>query len=134
MKPARGSYQPATQVKVLSPEINDVRKADSFHMLEGGTLYFVKVRDTLLSRGLSPWDDNERIKQELGRSILFPIKGYLPTIPKGEEAEMTVWKSDYPILVKKQSNVCGAKGITLLCKGEEKHSLTGELEALWKRD
>ena len=45
---------------------------------------------------------------------------------------MTYRKSDYPIVVWKQGNACGAKGITLLCKGEVRHIKTAEWEKMWK--
>jgi hypothetical protein len=36
--------QTATQVKVLSPEIFNIKEADSVHVLEGGKSGFVKAR------------------------------------------------------------------------------------------
>jgi hypothetical protein len=44
---------------------------------------------------------------------------------------MTVWESDHLIVVLKQGNACGAKGVTSLRKGERKHSLTLEFDMLW---
>ena len=35
MKPVEGTYQAATQVKVLSPEMFDIIEADVFHCAEG---------------------------------------------------------------------------------------------------
>ena len=128
MKPTKGKIQPATQVKVLSPEISNVRKADSIHKLEGGTPHFDMVRNALFSRGLSPWDGFERKLQELGRSDGFPRRGYPQTIEKGKDAEMTCRKSDYLIVAKKRGNARGAKGITLLCRGEGKNRPGAELE------
>ena len=43
MKPSNGKYQTATRVKVLSPEIFDIREDDSFHLLQDSDvlLYYV---------------------------------------------------------------------------------------------
>ncbi len=71
MKPPDGRYQTATQVKVLSPAINDVREADSLQSLEGRTNRTVMVRYGLLSRGLRPWYGIERKQQELGRARIL---------------------------------------------------------------
>ena len=72
MKPAEGMHQTATQVKVLSPVIFNVREADSFHLLEGSMIDSDLVRDESFFRGLSPWYDVERRLQELGRPTLSP--------------------------------------------------------------
>ena len=71
MKPLKGSCQTATQVKGLSPVINNIKEADSFHLLEGSKKSFDTVRNYSLFRGLRPWYDNERRLQELGRPERF---------------------------------------------------------------
>ena len=76
VKPVGGKYQTATQVKGLSPVIFNVGEVDSFHLLEDSMIRFNMARDGLLSRGLRPWYDTERKRQELGRpGILLVIKG-----------------------------------------------------------
>jgi hypothetical protein len=72
MKPTEGIYQTATQVKVISPEIFNVGKVDSVHLLEDSMMYIAKARDTSLSRGLRPWYGIGWKLQELGRACLFP--------------------------------------------------------------
>jgi hypothetical protein len=71
MEPPEGMYQTATQVKVLSPVIFNVKEVDSFHLLEDRMIYLVTVRDRLLFRGLSPWYDIVWRLQELGRPCKF---------------------------------------------------------------
>lgn len=71
MKPTNGIYQTATQVKVFSPEITNVREVDSVHLLEDSIIYFANARNILLSRGLSPWYDIEWKLQKLGRARIF---------------------------------------------------------------
>ena len=133
MKLQNGRYQTATQVKVLSPVITNVKEADSLHLLEGNTIYLNKAREKSLFRGLSPWYDIERKLQELGRSKLSPQK----------------WKSDANLKKKEIRNnslevglihsrgVTGvmpceanshSKGLALVCKGKGKHEPTNELE------
>jgi hypothetical protein len=59
MKPQERSFQTATQVKGLSPEIVHFDEADSVHILEGNRMCRVKVSDASLVRGLRPWYGNE---------------------------------------------------------------------------
>lgn len=56
---------------VLSPEINNIGKADSFHLLEGRIIHIVMAKYGLLPRGLRPWNDSERILLEPGRSYRY---------------------------------------------------------------
>jgi len=72
VKPVEGMHQTATQVKVLSPVIINVKEVDSFHMLEDNTIHNDRVRYGLLFRGLRPRYDTVRIQQELGRTMPIP--------------------------------------------------------------
>jgi hypothetical protein len=78
VKPMGGTYQAATQVKVLIPVIFDVVEADVFHCAESGTKGDVKVSHHLLYRGLRPWHDMRWKLGELGRSSVF-LKRYAET-------------------------------------------------------
>jgi len=49
----------------------NVKEVDSFHLLEDRMICFVKVRDGLLLRGLSPRHDRGRKRQELGRPCML---------------------------------------------------------------
>lgn len=71
VKPVEGTYQAATQVKVLSPEIINVVDADVIHCAEGRTKDGVMVSRHLVYRGQSPWHDMRWRLDELGRSSVF---------------------------------------------------------------
>jgi hypothetical protein len=68
MKPVGATYQAATQVKVLSPEISDIIEADVFHCTEGCMKDGAMVSHHSLYRGLSPWHDMRWSLRKLGRS------------------------------------------------------------------
>jgi hypothetical protein len=82
-------------VKVLSPEISNIKEADSFHMLEGGKSGFVMARTHFLFRGLSP--RYEVSKEAIGtwEILLSSRKGELQTIRKGKNAVTDNRKSDW---------------------------------------
>ncbi len=71
MKPVEATYQAATQVKVLSPEITEIIEADVFHCAEGSMKGDVMVSHHLLYRGLSPWHGMRWSLRKLGRSSVF---------------------------------------------------------------
>ena len=71
MKPVEGTYQAATQVKVLSPEILNIIEADVFHCTEGSMKGDDMVSHHSLYRGLSPWHDMRWSLRKLGRSSVF---------------------------------------------------------------
>lgn len=78
MKPVGTTYQAATQVKVLSPEIFDFIEADVLHQAEGSMKGGDMVSHHSLYRGLSPWHDMRWSLHELGRSSVFS-KEYVGT-------------------------------------------------------
>ena len=78
VKLAEGTYQAATQVKVLSPEILNIIEADVFHVTESSMKDDAMVSHHLLYRGLRPWHDKRWRLRELGRSFVFP-DGYVGT-------------------------------------------------------
>jgi hypothetical protein len=71
MKPIGGTYQAATQVKVLSPEMYDIIEADVFHCAESSMKDDDMVSHHSLYRGRSPWHDMRWNLRELGRSSIF---------------------------------------------------------------
>ena len=73
-----GTYQAATQVKVLSPEICNIVEADVFHCAESSMKGNEMVSCHSLYRGLSPWHGMKWKLNELGRSSVFP-QGYART-------------------------------------------------------
>lgn len=78
VKPVERTYQAATQVKVLSPEIFNIVEADIVHSMEGSMKYDEMVSYTSLYRGRSPWHDMRWSLRKLGRSSVFS-KEYLGT-------------------------------------------------------
>ena len=71
VKPIEGTYQAATQVKVLSPVMFNAVEADTFHC--SGKLHDdgAMVSHLSLYRGLSPRHDMRWKISELGRSLVF---------------------------------------------------------------
>ena len=78
MKPIEATYQAATQVKVLSPEIFDIIEVDVLFSTENSMRDGAMVSHYSLYRGLSPWHDVRWKLSELGRSSVFS-KGYART-------------------------------------------------------
>lgn len=68
MKPVEATYQAATQVKVLSPEILNIIEADVFHGAEGSMKGGAMVSHHSLYRGQSPWHGMRWSLRKLGRS------------------------------------------------------------------
>ena len=71
MKPIEATYQAATQVKVLSPEISNIIEADVLHKTEGSMKGGAMVSHHSLYRGPSPWHDMRWSLSKLGRSSVF---------------------------------------------------------------
>jgi len=78
VKPMKGTYQAATQLKVLSSDIFNIVEADVLHQMESSTKSSAMVSRSSLYRGLRPWHDMRWNLCELGRSSVFP-KGYAGT-------------------------------------------------------
>lgn len=78
MKLIEGTYQAATQVKVLSPVIWNIIEVDVFAQTEDNMKDGDMVSHHSLYRGLSPWHDMKWILRELGRSSVFS-KEYVGT-------------------------------------------------------
>ena len=101
MKPGVGRYQAATQVKVLSPVISNVEEVDSVHELEGSMICNAMVRYRLFLRGLRPWHDIARKRQELGRTMSFPERSH----QQAEEARR--WYGDMVVGLTHSRGVIG---------------------------
>lgn len=71
VKPMEGTYQAATQVKVLSPEIVNIVEVDVFHCAEDSMKDGEMVSHHSLYRGLSPWHGMKWKLDELGRFSVF---------------------------------------------------------------
>jgi len=84
VKLTEGTYQAATQVKVLSPEITNIIEADVLHKTESSMKDDAMVSHHSLYRGLRPWHDKRWRLRELGRSSVF-LKEYVRTSRQGQE-------------------------------------------------
>ena len=82
MKPIEATYQAATQVKVLSPEIYDIIEADVLRYTEGSMNGDAMVSHYSLYRGRSPWHGMRWSLCKLGRSSVF-LKEYTGTSQSG---------------------------------------------------
>ena len=71
VKPIEATYQAATQVKVLSPEISNIIEVDVLLSTENSMKDGVMVSHHSLYRGLSPWHAMRWTLSELGRSSVF---------------------------------------------------------------
>ena len=121
MNPTNERFQAATQVNVVSLE-SYVTKGDSVKTLEASIVSYAKASKVQLCRGLRQWHGTAWNVSEPGRSYHIPnALGYWRTSRKHEEAEMYGRKSDKLIVVMKQGNACGAKGLALLRRDLGKH-------------
>jgi len=143
MKPSNGKYQTATRVKVLSPEISDIREDDGFHLPEVSMWHTVTARYVSLSRGLSPWYDIEWKLQELGRALMFLARLYKVGIDKLKRQGYT--EDIKAVGLTHSRGVIGvtpyesksegySKGLALVCRGKVTHRPDAERGKLWKRN
>jgi hypothetical protein len=140
MEPRVGSYQTATQVKVLSPVKPHIRKADGFHVPEGRTGCTAKVRVHRLPRGLRPWYGNEWMVRELGISVLLPE--YVQAADNPERRGSGA--GDMEVGLTHSRGVAGVmpraatrshlKGSAVVCNGSGGHGPIAELGEPWKRN
>lgn len=116
MKPEGGSCWAATQVKVLSSEINIVSEADTVHSVEGRMLATdtgEEVSTPTESKSVA-WQqrDNEGTRET--QYALQNKTGVCDAKPiDGKVMQKAYWESDQPIVARKQGNACGAKGLTV---------------------
>ncbi len=122
MKPTNERFQAATQVNVVSLESLCVTNGDSVKTLEASIVSYATASRIQLCRGLRQWHGTAWSVSEPGISYhISGISGYWRTSRKHEEAEMYGRKSDKLIVVMKQGNACGAKGLALLRRDLGKH-------------
>jgi hypothetical protein len=128
MKPTNERFQAATQVNVVSLEIC-VTKGDSVKTLEASIVSYANASRLQLCRGHRQWHGIAWSVSEPGRSYhISSAPGYWRTSRKHEEAEMYGRKSDKLIVVMKQGNACGAKGLALLRRDLGTHCPGADLE------
>jgi hypothetical protein len=119
-------YWASTQVKVLSPEIHLVSNADVVHLTEGSTLITVDPNlqswNIAVSSGIWQGDESPTGSETAARyqTDTMENREVQSVLPKGvcgikpmngEVLQMTRWKSDQLIVLEKQDNACGGKGL-----------------------
>jgi hypothetical protein len=109
---ARGmGYRATTQVKGLSPEIPVIPVADAFHSAAGNTLRSV-MRGAARPAGSETVARYQMDKSGTRETHDVPARVWANKPPiNGKEAQMASWESDQLIVVMKQGNACGAKGL-----------------------
>ena len=109
---ARGmGYRATTQVKGLSPEIPVIPVADAVHIAAGNTLRSV-MRGAARPAGSETVARYQTDKSGTRETHDVPARVWANKPPiNGKEAQMASWESDQLVVVMKQGNACGAKGL-----------------------
>lgn len=129
MKPTNERFQAATQVNVVSLVNFKVAKGDSVKILEASIVLYVTASRVQLCRGLRQWHGTAWTVSEPGRPYHTSVLSeYWRTSRKHEEVEMYGRESDKLIVVMKQGNSCGAKGLALLRRDSGTHCPGTDLE------
>lgn len=130
MKLTIGRYQTATQVKVFSPVITNIKEADSVMLLSGSIICFDNARNRLLFRGLSSRYDIEWKLWKHKRTLTFFVKNCtksgharysksqltevnIPLLLAIRTKEYSKEKEYYKL--KKQVSLNGVKAVGLTC-------------------
>lgn len=135
MKPSDGRYQTTTKVKVLSPEMLDVREVDGFHLPEDSMGHTDEARGATLSRGLRPWYGIEWKLQELGRPGKLPVSGISANNQKMRGCRdglsgvgLTHIRGVIGVMPDASKSEGHSKGLALVCQGDGIHRLYTEIE------
>jgi hypothetical protein len=114
-------------VKVLSPEITNVSEAEAIHPAEGSSLILDKRRG---DKNLTGSETTARYQKErVGtRETQGAPHGYsgvcVSKSGKDKLKQKAHWESDQSIVVKKQGNSCGAKGLAIMDREDRDTSST----------
>ncbi len=117
MKPEGARYQAVTQVKGLSPETTNIPEAEAFHVVEGSNLTPAKRQG---GKNLAGSETTARYQKESTgtRETQGAPHGYsgvcVSKSGKDELRQKVLWESDQSIVVRKQGNACGAKGLAVM--------------------
>jgi len=129
-------YQAATEVKVISPEIFIILEADVLFITEGSI-------HTTISLNLQSWNIAESLKtwqgdvnptgsktaawyqtETMGTREAQDVLHWEACDVKpmnGKTSQMAFWESDQFIVLMKQGNACGGKGLTEVRKTSGAH-------------
>jgi len=122
-------YQAATEVKVISPEIFIILEADvlcvtegSIHTTTSPNLQSWNIAESLTTwqGDVSPtgsktaaWYQTETMGTREAQYALPTVVGVCGVKPmNGKTSQMASWESDQFIVLMKQGNACGGKGLT----------------------
>lgn len=122
MKPGGGSCWAETKVKVLSPEITIVSEVEAFHSAEDSTLASDNRRGSKSLTG-SESSAQQQMESVGTRETHNSPRDEVCGIKSGEGKilQKGLWESDKSIVVMKQGNSCGAKGLAVM-NWEEKET------------
>jgi len=117
VKPEGAKYQAVTQVKGLSPETTNIPEAEAVHVVEGSNRIPVKRRG---DKNLARSETTARYQKEKAgtRETQGAPHGYsgvcVSKSGKDKLRQKVLWESDRSIVVEKQGNACGAKGLAVM--------------------
>ena len=127
VKPEETRYWAVTQVKELSPEILNVSEAEAVHLAEGSSLATAKRRGgkNLTGSETTARYQKEKVGTRETQSVPPKYRGVCISKPiDGKLMQKTLWESDQSIVVMKQGNACGAKGLAVMGRGDRATSST----------
>jgi group II intron reverse transcriptase/maturase len=127
VKPEGARYQAVTQVKGLSPETPGIPEAEAVHLAEGSNLIPAKRRG---DKNLAGSETTARYQKDRAgtRETQSAPHGYsgvcVSKSGKDKLRQKAFWESDQSIVVEKQGNACGAKGLAVMDRGSRDTSST----------
>jgi len=127
VEPEEARYWAVTQVKGLSPEITNVSEAEVVHPAEGSSLILDKRRG---DKNLTGSETTARYQKERAgtRETQGAPHGHtgvcISKSGKDKLRQKVLWESDQSIVVRKQGNACGAKGLAVMDRGGRDTSST----------
>ena len=127
MKPEGTRYWAVTQVKELSPETPNVSDAEAVHLAEGSSLATAKRRGgkNLTGSETTARYQKEKVGTRETQSVPHEYRGVGINKPiDGKLMQKALWESDQSIVVRKQGNSCGAKGLAVTGRGDRDTSST----------
>jgi len=126
VKPEGGNpWAASDKLRVLSPEIAIIGKADKLHFLEGSIATFVKGEEVAASPGSKAGARGEKDSVGTRETRSIPQNGVWTIKPtNGKEVQMMLWESDQPIVAVKLGNSSGAKGLAAVFWEERDTSST----------
>jgi group II intron reverse transcriptase/maturase len=127
VKPEGARCQAVTQVKGLSPEITNVSEAEAVHPAEGSSLVTAKRRGgkNLTGSETTARNQKEKVGTRETQSVPHECSGVSVNKPiDGKLTQKALWESDRSIVVRKQGNSCGAKGLAVMGRGDRDTSST----------